>query len=369
MRIGIAVPNFPPARFEGGISHYSAFLGEHLSLLGHKVYAITSAEFTVPVDRSELTPSVEIIRIPGPWGFKTVKFFKGAIEDFELDVIILQYSPASFNSGFRLGWAWSSFSCQKITAFHTLWGRSIDRFVGISVLFGSPKIIATNSEIMTILEKRIPYLLKRTYWIPIGSNILPSKDLMIEGRTPEPLVVYFGMLYPGKGVSMILDVAELLRKRGQFFSLKIVGGGGADHKSYEDEIQKEITTRRLNNSIEYVGFLPSSEISMYLKKSRVVFLPYDSGLSDRRGSFMAAIAHGKAVLTKKPIVNMPFLKKGVNVIWPDEDSVSGYADMLELLLKDNHLVNILEEGASALSRKFAWERIASEYAMVIKQES
>lgn len=368
MRIGIVVQNFPPARFEGGISHYSALLGEHLSGLGHNIYAITSSEFTLPVDRSPLAPNVKIIQIPGPWNFKTLKLLKSHIDANELDVIILQYSPASFETGFRLGWALRSFACQKITAFHTLWGRGIDRIVGILTLIGSSKIIATNSEIMTILEKRLPNLLKRTYWIPIGSNIPPSESCMHQLDGEAPLLVYFGMFYPGKGLNTVLGVAESLKKKGRHFLLKIVGGGGPDHESYVAEFESELVKRNLSGVVEHLGYLPAARISEYMRKARVIFLPYDNGVSDRRGSFMAAIAHGKTVLTSPPVVNMPFLHKGVNVMWPEDHSVSGYADLLESLLIDDNMINKLENGASRLARKFSWKQIALEYELVIRQQ-
>ena len=49
MKIAIICPNYPPALFEGGISHYSRLIATHLSKNGHKVFAITSTEFSLPL--------------------------------------------------------------------------------------------------------------------------------------------------------------------------------------------------------------------------------------------------------------------------------------------------------------------------------
>ena len=104
---------------------------------------------------------------------------------------------------------------------------------------------------------------------------------------------------------------------------------------------------------------------MWLSMSRFVFLPYDQGLSDRRGSFMAAIYHKKAVLTSPPIVRMSALKNGINVIWPEQTSLEHYIKLTEKMLDDSKLIQRLEKGAEELSSQFKWEKIAAAYESVL----
>ena len=80
---------------------------------------------------------------------------------------------------------------------------------------------------------------------------------------------------------------------------------------------------------------------------------------------MAAIAHGKAILTSPPNVKMPFLVNGVNTIWPEEPSSSSYADLIDGMLQDDVLIRSLENGASELGNFFKWEQIAFEHEAVI----
>jgi glycosyltransferase involved in cell wall biosynthesis len=296
-----------------------------------------------------------------------VKAIRQAIKANRIDCIVLQYSPASFDMRFRLLWAFSRFPCQKITAFHTLWGKGWDRVAGLFMLFGSAKIIATNSEIMRILEYRLPPLLKRTYWIPIGTNILPSQKLNSHKSFHRPIISYFGMVYPGKGFEVILETIELLRDRGNTFKFKFIGGGMVDNGDYEEHVRFEIRKRNLTGIVDWMGLVPEDIVSRELSKSRTVFLPFDSGLSDRRGSFMAAIAHGRPVLTSPPVVEMPFLKNGVNVMWPEKSEVKQYVRILERLLTDDSLVSALSRGAFLLGNKFQWSKIARDYEMVLSR--
>ena len=293
MIIGLVCQNFPPASFEGGISHYSLRLAKALAGRGHDVMAISSTEFTRSARESEEIHKLRIRLVQGPWNHLSIREIHKIGFAEKLDALVLQYSPASFRSSFRLAWAITSFPCQKITAFHTLWGGGFDRLFGLSLLAGSDKIIATNSEIMTLLEKHVPLFLKKTYWIPIGSNILSAKCYAKRCDFSQPVISFFGMLYPGKGLSLILDVLQELKERGRPFHFKFIGGGMLGLKSYEDHFQKEIEARGLHDIVEHLGLLPAEEVSAWIQASRFLFLPYDLGLSDRRGSFMAAIAHGK----------------------------------------------------------------------------
>jgi len=370
MLIGIICPNFPPASFEGGISHYSLRLAEALVEQGHRVVAITSTEFTLSSAWGERTPGLAIKPVKGPWNRKSVRDIRRIAMADPYDALVLQYSPASFKWSFRLAWCIAAFPCQKITAFHTLWGGGLDRLLGLLMLLGCRKIIATNSEVMVLLERHLPLFLCKTYWIPIGSNIQPTAARTAATHGSEgPIFCYFGMVYPGKGLSLILDVLKGLKNQGVHFRFKFIGGGMPGAEGLEKDLQREILTKGLQDRVEHLGLIAAEEASFWIQASRFVFLPYDSGLSDRRGSFMAAIAHGKAVVTTPPAVDMAFLKNGVNVVWPEKTSVEDYLPILQRLLHDDGLVAKLEKGARELSQQFRWQKIAGDHELVLHQRS
>jgi len=367
MHVGIVCQNFPPATFEGGISHYTHHLAKALIAHGHRVCALTSTEFTLRDTELWAIAGLEVIRIQGPWNHRSVLEIKKTVTKKKFDAVLLQYSPASFKAAFRITWALTPFPRQKVMAFHTLWGGGLDRLVGLLMLVGCKKIIATNSEVMTLLERHFPMFLQKTYWIPIGSNIEPLEQNATEANAREDhLFSYFGMLYPGKGLSLILSTLEGMKSRGCRFQFKFVGGGMLDAQDYEAHFQKEILEKGLGNVAEHLGLLSNEEVSSWLSASRFIFLPYEMGLSDRRGSFMAAIAHGKPVLTSPPVVDMPYLKNGINVLWPQHPTPEGYIEAAERLLTDDHLIRGLEEGARKLAQHFRWNRIAEDYLLALR---
>jgi glycosyltransferase involved in cell wall biosynthesis len=365
LNIAIVCPNFPPASFEGGISHYSAHLADHFLRRKHKVYAIASSEFAPEVFQLENKNKVEIIRITGPWNYLSIGKIKKVVKEKKIESIILQYAPAVYKTSFRIRWAITRFPCKKLTTFHTLWGNTLDRILGLLLLFGSSKIVATNSEIISIFRRRIPFFLKKTYRIPIATNVLPIKVEDNQKKELYPIVSYFGMLYPGKGLDLILDTLEELKRKNEQFIFKFIGGKIIYYQSYENYFKDELERRNLKDVADHLGYVPPEDVSEWLTRSRFVFLPYEQGLSDRRGTFMAAIAHGKAVLTSPPIVPMSILKNGINVIWPSEINLDAYVEMAQKLLHDDELISKLEKGAKGLSCLFSWEKIAEKYEIAL----
>jgi len=335
--------------------------------MGHEVHALTSSEFSEPVKNKANQFGVEITRIDGPWNHSTVGTIKKGATQKKIDAIVLQYAPASYKTSFRVRWAVTRFACQKLTVFHTLWGQGLDRLIALFLLIGSPKIIATNSEIMAILERHIPFFLKRTYWIPIGSNILPSNRLDAADDRSLPTVSFFGMIYPGKGMDALLDVVEAVKKKGYQFQFKLIGGSIIYHPAFHEDFLTKIRQKRLEGVVDYLGLLPAEEVSQWLQASRFLFLPYEKGLSDRRGTLMAALAHGKPVLTAPPIAPMPFIKNRLHALWPEKADVSNYTELFIKLLTDDELLHRLEQGAGDLSQCFRWERIAADLELVLRR--
>ena len=90
--------------------------------------------------------------------------------------------------------------------------------------------ISTNEEVSFILCK-VPFLKKRFTEIPIGSNIVPppgqaGKRLEFRknlGFDDEVCVLSnFGLFYPGKGLSTLLECCSILMQREFSFFLMLL---------------------------------------------------------------------------------------------------------------------------------------------------
>jgi glycosyltransferase involved in cell wall biosynthesis len=90
----------------------------------------------------------------------------------------------------------------------------------------------------------------------------------------------------------------------------------------------------------------------------VVVLPYRDGVSFRRGSLMAALAHGCAVISTEPSRALPELKDGENIRLVPPESAPALVLAVTELLHAPELRARLGQGARKLAGAFRWDAIA-----------
>ena len=364
MKIAIFCPSYPPASSEGGISHYTQRLARNLSGMGEDIVIITGDGYR----GNGSDEGICVIKFAGEWNRQTAEQMVGQLSSLRVDTVNLQYSPVMYPTRFKFAWEKITSRFQSTASFHTLWGGSkLNYLIALRLLHSADGIIATNSEIMYLLRKYLPFFLKKTYFIPIGSNIEP-RDTKIDSAqiaaryslVPNiPILAYFGMSYPGKGMDLLLDSAHiLLTDYKSDFQLLVIGGGISDVPEYREEKSKLTSKLRIKDKVIWTGQIPATEVSALLSLARVVILPFESGVSDRRGSLMAALAHHKPVVTTKPTIPISLFRNGENMIWPGNNDSIALADTVFRVLRDDQLRQKLESGAADLSKHFEWPDIA-----------
>jgi glycosyltransferase involved in cell wall biosynthesis len=228
--------------------------------------------------------------------------------------------------------------------------------------------ITTNPEDTAQLRPVRPDALE----IPIGSNIAdnPPDDFdraawRAHWGVPvdAALLCYFGFLNASKGGEMLVDVLGDLVGRGQNTHLLMIGGrvGASDPTNYAylQKVEARIAACGLTERVHWTDHIPGEEVSAAFHISDICLLPYQDGASYRRGSFMAALEHGMAIVTTPPVVPYPDLIDGETLLFSPPQDVRATTDAVERVLLDGALKQRLGENARALSHKFTWEAIAA----------
>jgi len=91
------------------------------------------------------------------------------------------------------------------------------------------------------------------------------------------------------------------------------------------------------------------------------------GASFRHGTFHAALAHGRAIVTTRPSASLEELRDGENVLLVPPDDSHALAVGIRRVMQDAALRARLERGAAELSRMFTWDRIAAQTVEVYRQ--
>ena len=377
MNIGLISGEFPP--MPGGVGHFSRILAERMQAQGHslRVLGRTGSEYE----------SLEITGLPG-WGLKNVLKIRTWAEDHALDIINLQFQTAAYDMSPWIHFLPSLLDQPFVTTFHDL--RHPYLFPKAGSLRGwsvthlarsADGLISTNPEDDGILAQ-----LPMRALIPIGSNILhetssdDSSDASTDASTEASseassarwreglsessiLIGHFGFAQAIKGIDLMLEALAELRADGHDLRLLFIGGQdnavNADHgENYRKSLEDRIKEYGLEDALRWTGFLPEAEVAACLQAVDLVTLPYLDGASYRRGSLMAAINYGCAILTTQPTVAHEAFIHGENLWLIERQSAAAISAAMLHLIENPQTRNQLRSGARKLRLRFDWDVIA-----------
>jgi glycosyltransferase involved in cell wall biosynthesis len=264
-------------------------------------------------------------------------------------------------------------------------------WVNLALARWSDAIIATNAEDFAKLSTYS--FIHSLSLIPIGSNISPEPPPSYDreswrahwGLNPDDLLLsYFGFLNKSKGgETLIRALARLVQREYKVQStsnlqypisniqLMMVGGkvGSSDptNVAYLKRVEGLIEELGLTDRVFWTGYTPQSEVSANLLASDICVLPYRDGASFRRGSFMAALAHGLAIVSTRPRVDVPELRHGENILLVPPDAPVALAEAIARLAEDATLRRRLSEGAARLAQDFTWGKIAEKTKVLYEE--
>lgn len=152
-----------------------------------------------------------------------------------------------------------------------------------------------------------------------------------------------------------------------------VGSSDPTNVAYLNKVEGLIAELGLTDRVFWTGYTPQSEVSANLLASDICVLPYRDGASFRRGSFMAALAHGLPIVSTRPRVDVPELRHGENILLVPPDAPVALAEAIAGLAGDANLRHRLGEGAARLAQDFTWEKIAEKtealYEGILRRDS
>jgi glycosyltransferase involved in cell wall biosynthesis len=161
-----------------------------------------------------------------------------------------------------------------------------------------------------------------------------------------------------------MQALKTLSDSGLPVKLLLIGGraGSSDptNADYAVQVDRLIESLGVTERVIATGYVDTREVSRALAGCDVMVLPYADGASLRRGSLLAAIAHGKAIVTTRPRYPIEGLEHEESALYvPAHDSQALAAAARQVLL-DSTLRSRLENGASEAARLYTWDRIAAQ---------
>jgi len=374
MRVCLITGEFPP--MQGGMGDFTNELGKALAGLGCEVSVITSKE------AEGLPASFRLLPVIEKWNWGSWGTIVDLLRQLQPDVVNIQYQAAAYRMHPAINFLPLSLRrLQKarpksVVTFHDL--KALYLFpkagplrwwVNLALARWSNAVIVTNVEDFARLSSHS--FIRSLSLISIGSNIHPQTPLGYDrdawrarwGAGPNDLLLsYFGFLSESKGGETLVRALDRLVQRGYNARLLMVGGkvGSSDptNVAYLKKVEGLVEELGLVDKVLWTGYTPQDEVSANLLASDICVLPYRDGASFRRGSFMAALAHGLPIVSTRPRVDLAKLRNGENILFVPPDAPTALAGAIARLAEDPDLRRRLGEGAARLAQNFSWEGIA-----------
>ena len=136
------------------------------------------------------------------------------------------------------------------------------------------------------------------------------------------------------------------------------GSSDPSNLAYAEQIDALIAQFHLQERVFWTGYISAKEVSANLLAADICLLPYRDGVSFRRGSFMAALAHGRPIITTTPAVELPELMHRQNIYLVPPAAPAALAEAVATLRENGALRQELANGAQVLAQSFRWDSIA-----------
>lgn len=398
MQVCFLTGEYPP--MQGGVADHTRHLAKHLVQLGLEVSVLTSSK-AASESQSPLA-NIHVYPIMTGWKLGCWRQVGLWLDEHRPDVLHIQYQAAAYDLGGWVNWLpwwlrWRKTRPRIVVTFHDLrvpyllpkagplrW-RSV-----LALARHSDAVIVTNLEDEQTLRKALgirgsenqeiglsssttPDLPPRACLtrIPLGSNVdprLPPDYNRDDWRAKigigkhTLLLAYFGFLNESKGGEDLILALEHLVRQGYDANLLMIGGqvGDADptNRAYADRVRSLVQRCGLEECVHWTGYTSLEEVSANLLASDVVVMPYYDGVSFRRTTFIAALCHGRPVVTTNPTVPLVELQDGRNVLLVPPRDVDRLAQAVARLADDADLRARLSAEAESLGTRFDWSTVS-----------
>jgi len=391
-RVWIVSGDYPPVR--SGEASHAFHLARRMAARGVAVRVVTSR-------LSGFAPSrgVEVDAAIRDWSWRALPRLRRRLRADAPDAVLLLHLPSMY--GHRpmptflptLSKRWLP-GVRFVTQFESLGaverprpasarlaarlaGRSgVDPKLG-TLLRDSDRIVVLSEEPAARLAHAAPAARERFTLVPAPPLLAMAPDaeaarrLGRERLKVDPgtfLLVYYGFVYPGRGLEHAVEALRRLVARGRDARLVVVGGpldhvqtadvrrnSARQHDALVARVRGSEVARRVHWAGPCDAHDPTASVHLYAADAFV--FPSDRGVHLNNSSVAAAAAHGLPLVATRAPTSEAAFRHGDNGLLVPPGDPDALADALESLIDSPALRARLAAGARALAvEHFDWDR-------------
>ena len=229
------------------------------------------------------------------------------------------------------------------------------RFAATLMIRTAYEVIFTNSFEQKQAARIDKSIIQRSRVVKIASNI-PVAAMVPPLSERKYDLGYFGHIRPRKGLEAFLSAITQIRKQTSGVACVLIGQVPAGFKSFAESIVAQCEAL----GVEVKLGLSDSDAAETLANVKAVYLPFPDGVSERRGTAMAALANGAMVLTTTGEFTTPALRAAVVDI-PSLDAATRILEALQTPHEELALKQAAAQHFLHVEIPSNWETVASAY--------
>ena len=313
MKIVLIGPVYP---YRGGIAHYTTQLAKSLLEAGHDVKVISFKRqypgWLYP-GQSDRDPSQEPLTVPAdylldplyPW---TWLMTVATIQKDAPDLVLFQWWTTFW--AFAFGYICRELRERKIRTGYLIHNvipheaRPWDRFLAKMALRQGDAFLVQSSGQREVLQKLIPAAKPEMIELPVYDMFAAQKMDRGTARRklglPEnpPLVLFFGIVRPYKGLALLLEAMGHLLAEGYQAGLYIAGEFWEDVQKYREQIDRLQLTGKVWIDNRYI---PNEELPVIFSAADVFAAPYTD--ATQSAAVKMALGFGLPIVVTPVVVN------------------------------------------------------------------
>jgi len=221
----------------------------------------------------------------------------------------------------------------------------------------SNKIIAVSEAVKSALvnETYVPKEKVTVIHNSFDASDVPHKD--DDFHNEKPILIYVGRVVKSKGIKDLIDAFKMCGKNAKL----LIVGDGADAELFK----KHVSKLRLEESVEFLGLRPHSEVLDLVSGADLFVLP-----SRRVEGFPMTIVESLAAGT--PIIGADIggisegIDEGITGLLYESGDVRALCEKLSILLDDKFLRAKMSQNARAVARqRFSLDAMLNKYESVL----
>jgi glycosyltransferase involved in cell wall biosynthesis len=237
----------------------------------------------------------------------------------------------------------------------------LQRLILASLITASSDVGVSITAWTSLLQRWIPWRRQQIHWAPVSTNILLTNKLTANERqarrqtlgikSTDKILMLFSPFGSGKGYDLIAALWNAAVQQSDNVFLVIIGATANEASTVLVDLQKPTNLR-------FLGYLPPDEVSAWLQTGDLFLAPFIDGLSTRRTSALAAMAHGLPVLTTNgPLYDHTVFADSPVVV---TDASTFVTNGLELLANTEELISRGQATADFFNATLSWAQVLNQ---------